>query len=91
VVVASAATAGLGCVVLRREVGVRLRDIRAALSVAVLGALLAAGLWAAGVRGWPEGLVVAAAVMAAQFRQLAPGERRWLADRLARPGREARR
>jgi len=80
-----------GLAVLRRTLGVRLRPVRAALAVAVLGWLGAAVLWTTGATGWLEALGAAAVVVAVQLRQLGSDERRWLADRLRRPAAELRR
>jgi len=81
-VVAAVAAATLGFVVLRRQLGVRPAAVQSALAIAVLGWLAAAALRGAGVTGWIEAAVLAALVVALQFRQLTPGERRWIADRL---------
>jgi PST family polysaccharide transporter len=87
-VVAAAAAAAAGFVVLRGALGVRLAAVRSALTVAVAGWLAAGTLWAAGATGWLEAMLLAGAVVALQFRQLTPGERRWIADRLRRPAPE---
>lgn len=87
-VVASVAATAVGFAVLRGELGVRLATVRSALTVAGLGWLAAAALWAAGATGWIEAVVLAAVVVALQFRQLTPGERRWIADRLRLPAPE---
>jgi hypothetical protein len=80
-----------GLAVLRRTLGVRLRAVRAALTVAVLGWLGAAVLWTSGATGWLEALGAAAVVVAVQLRQLGSDERRWLGDRLRRAAPELRR
>jgi O-antigen/teichoic acid export membrane protein len=87
-VVASVAATAVGFAVVRRELGVRLAAVRGGLTIAVLGWLVAAALWAAGATGWIEGVVLGAVVVALQFRQLTPDERRWLADRMRRPASE---
>jgi hypothetical protein len=87
-VAALAAAAGgafMGIAILRRQLDVRLAAIRRALGVALVGWLAAAMLWAIGATGWLEAVMLALAVVALQFRQLTPSERRWLADRLRRP------
>jgi PST family polysaccharide transporter len=90
-VVASAAAAAAGFAVLRRELDVRLAAVRRALTVAIVGWLTAAALWAGGATGWLEAIVLAGAVVVLQYRQLTPGERRWIADRLRLPASEVRR
>jgi O-antigen/teichoic acid export membrane protein len=87
-IVASAATAVVGLAALRREPGVRLVAVRPALTVAALAWGAAAALWAGGATGWLEAGLGAGAVIALQFRQLTPGERRWVTDRLRAPASE---
>ena len=81
-VVAAVAATALGFAVLRRQLDVRLAAVRSALAIAVLGWLAAAALRGAGATGWIEAVALAALVVAVQFRQLTPGERGWIADRL---------
>lgn len=87
-VIASAAAAAVGFAVIGATLGVRLAAVRSALIVALGGWLVAAALWSAGAAGWIQATVLAAAVVALQFRRLTPGERRWIADRLRPPASE---
>jgi hypothetical protein len=56
--------------------------------VGVAGWCVAAAFWIAGATGWLEAAVLAAVVVLLQLRQLTPGERRWVADRLRLPATE---
>jgi O-antigen/teichoic acid export membrane protein len=89
--VAAAAAAAVGVAALRAALGVRLWAIRHALGIALAGWLVAGVLCLAGATGWLEAVAVAVAVVALEFRQLTPGERRWIADRLGLTALEVRR
>jgi hypothetical protein len=63
---------------------VRLREVRSALMVSVMGWATAAALWMAGATGWLEAAALAAVVLLLQFQRLTPDERRWVIERLRR-------
>jgi O-antigen/teichoic acid export membrane protein len=89
--VASVATAALGLTLVCGGLGVRFAAVRSALTVAVLGWVMAAALWTTGATGWLEAVALATAVVLLQFHQLTPDERRWVIDRVRRPAAEAAR
>jgi hypothetical protein len=88
--VGALATGAVGLAILSTALGIRLAALGGLLGVAFAGGGVAAACWSAGATGWLEAVALSAAVVVLQLRQLTPGERRWVAERLRLPVMEER-